>query len=211
MGSILSRGSALRSASPPLRGRSAACGRAGATESSPSRASTSRIRFRTVARPMSDPSAWRRCSSCKKPIAFGALYWTCSVSTCNQKRTGLAFCTVSCWDAHLPVARHREAWAEEHTAPKAAEASRALGSAAEKQRRIVRPGAQPAQAAPGTDEVLVIAARVKDYVRAKSGYNTSDRVMVPLSRIVRRVCDEAIRSAQRGGRLTVLDRDIPEE
>jgi hypothetical protein len=159
---------------------------------------------------MSDPSAWRRCSSCKNPIAFGALYWTCSVSTCNQKRTGLAFCTVSCWDAHLPVARHREAWAEEHTAPAATAVPAPSGAG--KQRRLVRPGGgAPAPAAPGADEVLVIASRIKDYVRARSGYNTSDRVMVPLSRIVRRICDDAIRKAQQGGRLTVLDRDIPEE
>ena len=42
------------------------------------------------------------------------------------------------------------------------------------------------------------------------GYNTSDRVLEPLLRIVRRVCDEAIKAAQRDGRRTVLDRDIPE-
>jgi hypothetical protein len=156
---------------------------------------------------MNDLSAWRRCSSCKKPIAFGALYWTCSVSTCNQKRTGLAFCTVSCWDAHLPVARHREAWAEERTAPARAE----TGSAAAGQRRIVRPGSAPAPAATGADDVLIIAARLKEYIRVKSGgYHTSDRVMGPLSEIVRRICDQAIRSAQREGRRTVLDRDIPE-
>jgi histone H3/H4 len=35
-------------------------------------------------------------------------------------------------------------------------------------------------------------------------------VLAPLSDIVRRVCDEAIRSATREGRRTVLDRDIPE-
>jgi hypothetical protein len=155
---------------------------------------------------MSDSAAWRRCSSCKKPIALGATYWVCSVSTCNQKRTGLAFCTVSCWDAHLPVARHREAWAEERTAP--AHSERADAGA--KQRRLVRPGAAPAPAAPGPDDVLIIASRLKDYIRAQSGYNTSDRVLQPLSEIVRRVCDEAIRSAQREGRRTVLDRDIPE-
>src|SRR4030095_10924764 len=97
--------------------------RAGAAESSLRRASTSTIGFRTVRPPMSDLTAWRRCSACKNPIALGATYWVCSVSTCNQKRTGLAFCTVSCWDAHLPVARHREAWAEERTAPARAEAS----------------------------------------------------------------------------------------
>ncbi len=155
---------------------------------------------------MSDPSAWRRCSACKNPIGFGATYWICSVSTCNQKRTGLAFCTVSCWDAHLPVARHREAWAEERSAPARAES----GDARAKQRRIVRPGGAPAVAAPGAEDVLIVTSRLKDYIRAKSGYNTSDRVLGPLSAIVRRVCDEAIRSAQREGRRTVLDRDIPE-
>jgi hypothetical protein len=154
---------------------------------------------------MSDPAAWRRCSACKNPIGFGATYWVCSVSTCNQTRTALAFCTVSCWDAHLPVARHREAWAEERTAP-----ARSGSIDAGKQRRLVRPGGTTAPAAPGPDDVLIVASRLKDYVRAKSGYNTSDRVLGPLSEIVRRIVDEAIRNAQREGRRTVLDRDIPE-
>ena len=157
---------------------------------------------------MTEPPAWRRCSACKNPIALGATYWVCSVSTCNQKRTGLAFCTVSCWDAHLPVARHREAWAEERSAPARAEGSEA---AATGQRRLVRPGGAPAPAAPGADDVLIIASRLKEYIRVKSGgYHTSERVLGPLSEIVRRVCDEAIRNAQREGRRTVLDRDIPE-
>ena len=160
---------------------------------------------------MSDPSAWRRCSACKNPIAFGATYWVCSVSTCNQARTALAFCTVSCWDAHLPVARHREAWAEERTAPARAESAASAKSSAVGQRRLVRPAGSAAPAPPGPDDVLIVASRLKDYIRAKSGYNTSDRVLGPLSVIVRRIADEAIRNAQREGRRTVLDRDIPED
>jgi len=67
---------------------------------------------------MSDEIAgWKRCSSCKTPIGFGALYWVCNVSTCNRPRTGLVFCTVSCWDAHLSVVNHRESWAVERHAP----------------------------------------------------------------------------------------------
>ena len=62
---------------------------------------------------------WKPCSLCRKPIAFGQVYYVCSVSTCNRKRTALAFCSVECWDAHLPEARHREAWAEEQRAPSA--------------------------------------------------------------------------------------------
>ena len=60
---------------------------------------------------------WRRCNSCKKEIDYGALYWVCNVSTCNRKRTGLVFCEVSCWDAHVPMMNHRESWAEERRAP----------------------------------------------------------------------------------------------
>lgn len=64
-----------------------------------------------------NPEYWKRCNSCKKPIPYKAVYWVCNVSTCNRKRLGLSFCTVSCWDAHLPLMNHRESWAEERKAP----------------------------------------------------------------------------------------------
>ena len=60
---------------------------------------------------------WRRCSACKNDIALGGVYWVCSVSTCNRKRTALVFCSVDCWEIHLPTERHREAWAVEARAP----------------------------------------------------------------------------------------------
>lgn len=72
---------------------------------------------------MEEPERWRRCSACKEPIAFGATYWTCNVSTCNRKRTALVFCTVTCWEVHLPGANHRESWAVEQTAPRSAESA----------------------------------------------------------------------------------------
>jgi hypothetical protein len=157
---------------------------------------------------------WRRCSACKEPIALGSKYWTCNVSTCNRKRTGLAFCSVTCWEVHLPGANHRESWAEEQTAPLVAASDSSSSSAAPReggQRRIVRPET-PAKAVSSVPaEVLIVASRLKDYIRARSGYNTSDRVLGPLSDIVRRVCDEAIKNAQRDGRTTVLDRDVPDE
>ena len=59
-------------------------------------------------------------------------------------------------------------------------------------------------------EILIVASRLKDYIRARSGYNTSDRALAPLSDIVRRVCDEAMENARRDGRTTVLDRDVPD-
>lgn len=61
---------------------------------------------------------WRKCSSCKKPIALGATYYVCSVSTCNGQRTGYVFCSVLCFESHVPGARHKNAGAIEKTAPK---------------------------------------------------------------------------------------------
>ncbi len=162
---------------------------------------------------MDEADRWKRCSACKKPIGFGATYWVCNVSTCNRKRTGLAFCTVSCWEVHLPSANHRESWAVERTAPTRAEAQAAVAAASNPapRRRLVRPAAaKSAGSDEPREEVLIVASRLKDYVRAKAGFNTSDRVLEPLSEIVRRVCDRAIDHAAREGRRTVLDRDIPE-
>jgi len=62
-------------------------------------------------------SAWMHCSACRKDIPFQAVYWVCSVSTCNRERTRLVFCSVACWDSHLSTVRHRESWAVEERAP----------------------------------------------------------------------------------------------
>ncbi len=163
---------------------------------------------------MANEGQWRRCSACKKPIALGSMYWTCNVSTCNRKRTGLVFCTVSCWEVHLPGANHREAWAVEQTAPlSSGEETRPVSREQRKggQRRIVRTESSGKAAPEIPSEVLIVASRLKEYIRARSGFNTSDRVLSPLSDIVRRVCDEAIKNATREGRMTVLDRDLPAE
>jgi histone H3/H4 len=57
-------------------------------------------------------------------------------------------------------------------------------------------------------EVLVVASKVKSYIKAKSGMNTSATVMEALSARVRRLADEAIARAQADGRKTVMDRDF---
>lgn len=54
---------------------------------------------------------------CRKPIARGKLLIRCSVSTCNSGRVKLVFCSPSCWDSHLPGARHRTAYFVEEKAP----------------------------------------------------------------------------------------------
>src|ERR1700733_14117125 len=68
-----------------------------------------------------DSHSWKKCSSCKSEIPYQTKYWTCNVSTCNQKRTGWVFCKVECWDAHVPKMNHRESWALESISPSQAQ------------------------------------------------------------------------------------------
>ncbi len=169
---------------------------------------------------MTEAAFWRRCSSCKEPIGFGAQYWVCNVSTCTRPRTGFIFCTVSCWDGHLAVVRHRESWAVEKRAPSAAEWAAEQGQAAspaapsvatspsERSPRRILPPPATREPDPIESDVLIVITKVKNYVRARSGFNTSDRVVLPLSESVRELCDRAIEKARAEGRKTVLDRDF---
>lgn len=155
-----------------------------------------------------DPNQWRKCSSCKKSIAFGAKYYVCSVSTCNSQRTGYVFCSVPCFEVHLPSARHKDAAAIESFAPKR-----------EPTRTIVKPGASAPAAVSASSssssakstmprEVLIIASRLKEYIQARADMNTSQSVMDVLSDYVRVTCDRAIDNARADGRKTVMDRDF---
>jgi histone H3/H4 len=58
------------------------------------------------------------------------------------------------------------------------------------------------------DEVLVVISKLKDYVRARSGMNTSDGVTAVFSAHLRRLARGAIRKAGTDDRKTVLDRDF---
>jgi hypothetical protein len=173
---------------------------------------------------------FRLCSICRSPIAFRAEYFACNVSTCNRTRMALTFCSLGCFEAHVPGARHRDAWAEARTAPSAEEHARSAGeetvadppspkptSASARGARIVAPARgtseSPARAsgdgrAEPDREVLVVVSKVKKYVRDVSGMNTSDGVADVLSDHLRDVCREALRHAARDDRRTVLDRDV---
>lgn len=195
-------------------------------------------------------ASWRHCSSCRGEIGFEETYWVCSVSTCARvARTGLFFCSVGCWEAHLPTMRHREAWAVEKRAPsegawkRQLEAEReaeveaaASGSSGGSGARSPSSGSAPSSssssssastaassvaprrvvAAAGSErvpaelagDVLVVVSKLKKYIRARSGMNTSDGVTSVLSDHLRRLCDAAARHAAEDGRKTVLDRDF---
>ena len=191
---------------------------------------------------------WKKCSSCKKAISFRTKYWVCNVSTCTRKRTGLAFCTVSCWDAHVPMMNHKDAWAEERMSPsREAYAIERQGAEAPVDRSIPneRQGAeapvdrsfhemapQPAShpetskkenhmenteqttSAQATEtgatekEILIVASKLKAYIKESSGMNTAGNVLETLSDRVRTLCDQAINNAKSAGRKTVMDRDF---
>jgi hypothetical protein len=153
------------------------------------------------------PAYWRKCTTCKKTIGFNQKYWICSVSTCNRQRTGLVFCNVICFDAHVPVLNHRDAGAFEKKSPTEAEWKLEQNHVKEAPKPTAAKPAGSSQ--PGSEaEILVVVSKMKDYVRKKSGMNTSDAVSQRLSTWVVRWCDEAIRRASQAGRQTVLDRDV---
>lgn len=58
------------------------------------------------------------------------------------------------------------------------------------------------------NEVLVVASKIKSYIRARSEMNTSAAVLEALSSKVRQLCDTAIENAKKEGRKTVMDRDF---
>lgn len=159
-------------------------------------------------------NVWRPCSSCKKPITFGSTYYICSVSTCNGQRTGYVFCSVACFERHLPVARHKDAGAIEKKAPMtAASADKppvAASTSATPNRVYASTASKPTSSSTSQipRDVLVIASRLKDYIHARSEYNTSGSVMDVLSDHLRILCDRAIDNARSEGRKTVMDRDF---
>jgi histone H3/H4 len=57
-------------------------------------------------------------------------------------------------------------------------------------------------------ETLIVASKLKNYIRTKSGMNTSSAVIDVLSGRVRQLADQAIENARRDGRKTVMDRDF---
>jgi hypothetical protein len=162
---------------------------------------------------------FKLCTTCRKPIPFASDYYQCSISTCNRTKTALFFCSVPCWDAHVPVLRHRDAWAESARAPtleaftKELEAEREdrgetkeerMSDETETRRRIVAASSSD----PMPEDVLIVVSKLKAYIKARGGMNTSDTVTDVLSRHLRALSDRAIAHAAADNRKTVMDRDF---
>jgi histone H3/H4 len=58
------------------------------------------------------------------------------------------------------------------------------------------------------NEVLVVASKIKSYIKNKGDMKTSANVLEVLSDRLRAMCDQAVESARSDGRKTVLDRDF---
>lgn len=174
---------------------------------------------------------WRKCSSCKLDIGYQKTHYRCNVSTCNRNRTGLVFCSIPCFERHLPSARHRDAYAIEEKSPSFDQWKQEL-EAADSAPSASAPASAPAVAkgpmpvanpriflvpkntpVPAANkvretEVLVVASKVKDYIRRRSEMNTSGEVLQVLSDQIRSLCDKAMDSARADGRKTVMERDF---
>ena len=111
-------------------------------------------------------------------------------------RTGLVFCSVDCWDAHVPLYNHRDAWAIEQRSPKE------LNNDDEDERETTMTDGNTEK------EILIVASKLKNYIRNKSGMNTSAAVVDVLSDKIRELCDHAVEAAKQDGRKTVMDRDF---
>lgn len=57
-------------------------------------------------------------------------------------------------------------------------------------------------------DILVVASKIKKYVKEKAQMNTSANAFPALTDLVAKAIDRAIEHAKQEGRKTVMDRDI---
>ena len=155
---------------------------------------------------MEENNYWRKCSSCKKEIGLGKAYQMCEVTSCKKH----VFCSVSCWNLHNEVMNHKSAGAIEMRAPfvKEIESDEAVSTG---RRIIVNPNNVQQKIGKSTTmdhEILIVASKLKQYVKEKHDLNTSGNVMDILSNIVRKATDDAVSKAISSGRKTLMDRDF---
>lgn len=156
-----------------------------------------------------DQSYWRKCVVCKSEINFSTRYYKCSVSSCDKKRAPAQFCTVDCWDIHRSIMSHRSAGADEYQSPTQAQYEKEISQ--EPKVRMVssdKPASLGNLGEANTEDILVVASKLKAFVKARADLNTSAEVMPELSNIIRSLCDKAIDNARKDGRKTLMARDF---
>lgn len=58
-------------------------------------------------------------------------------------------------------------------------------------------------------EILVVASKVKGYIKEKGECNTSASTMDALTAVIAKILDKSIENAKADKRKTVMDKDIP--
>ena len=164
---------------------------------------------------MEEKQIWRKCSVCKKNIAYKSIYYVCSVSSCSKQRAPTQFCSVTCWDVHNGVLLHRSAGADERRAPfgPTTEGTNSHSSSSPvPTRRIVSSAktspSENAQSSQTSQDILVVVSKFKSYIKDKSDMSVSGDVAFLLSNLLRREADRAIENAKKSGRKTVVARDF---
>lgn len=146
---------------------------------------------------------WRKCGSCKKEIGYNVIYQVCNVSSCRK----LIFCSVDCWNLHNPVMNHKSSWAEENRSPRKEEIVSENDDSIAPRRILVQTKSSSINQSNDAHEILIVASKLKQYIKDKYDMNTAANVMEALSRDVRRLTDQAVLKAKSEGRKTVMDRD----
>ncbi len=146
---------------------------------------------------------WKKCAVCKNEIGFKRAYQKCSISTCRKQ----AFCSVDCWAVHDSVMGHKSAYAEEEFSPSHSEEDQRPN-----RRRIVSSTSSSSSLSSSNSnlpmDTLVVVSKLKAYVKAKSGMNTSGDVADELSDFMRVLVNFALDEAQKEGRKTLMARDF---
>lgn len=149
---------------------------------------------------------WRRCGNCKKEIGFNKTYQVCGNSGCQK----FAYCSIDCWSLHNSIMNHKNGWCEDRISPATLESEKNISGV----RRIVAPAATAAAqnvtspSAESNHEILIVASKLKQFVKEKHDLNTSLDVMEVLSHYVRKITDQACLNAKSDGRKTLMDRDF---
>ena len=148
-----------------------------------------------------EESYWRKCGTCKKEINWGGTYQQCSVSSCRK----FAYCSVDCWSVHDSVMGHMSAGANEERAPQQ------QNEDMPRRRLIVSspsPNGRTIASGDFERDILIVASKLKKYVKDRHDLNTSGNVMDKLSDLVRDLVDDAVVRARQEGRKTLMDRDF---
>ncbi len=146
---------------------------------------------------------WRKCSTCKKEIGFNTIYQICNVSTCKK----WVYCSVDCWNMHNPVMNHKSSWAEEMRSPRKENVVIENSTSSTPRRILIQSKPTSTESSATEGEILIVASKLKQYIKDKYDMNTSGNVMEILSQEVRRITDRAVEKARSEGRKTVMDRD----